>query len=75
MLIEGVWAEIIVGGEHLRLFSEHNAMGCKRRSTTSARKVGLHLQSLLMTLNKEKNERQSTRGPTLNALQMRNCLH
>ena len=27
MLEEGVWAEIRVGGEHLRLFSEHNAMG------------------------------------------------
>src|SRR5580704_833261 len=27
MLDEGVWAEIRVGGEHLRLFSEHNALG------------------------------------------------
>ena len=27
MLEEGVWAEIKVGGEHLRLFSEHNAQG------------------------------------------------
>jgi len=27
MLDEGVWAEVIVGGEHLRLFSEHNAQG------------------------------------------------
>jgi len=27
MLDEGVWAEIKVGGEHLRLFSEHNAQG------------------------------------------------
>ena len=27
MLIEGLWAEIMVGGEHLRLFSEHSAMG------------------------------------------------
>ena len=24
---EGVWAEIKVAGEHLRLFSEHNAQG------------------------------------------------
>ena len=24
---QGVWAEIKVGGEHLRLFSEHNAQG------------------------------------------------
>jgi hypothetical protein len=27
MLEEGVWAEIKVDGEHLRLFSEHNAQG------------------------------------------------
>ena len=27
MLDEGVWAEIKVGQEHLRLFSEHNAQG------------------------------------------------
>ena len=27
MLDEGVWAEIRLGSEHLRLFSEHNAMG------------------------------------------------
>ena len=27
MLTEGVWAEIKVGGEHLRLFSEHSPLG------------------------------------------------
>jgi hypothetical protein len=27
MLDEGFWAEIEVGGEHLRLFSERNALG------------------------------------------------
>ena len=27
MLTEGVWAEIKVEGEHLRLFAEHNAQG------------------------------------------------
>jgi hypothetical protein len=27
MLDEGVWAEIKAGGEHLRLFSERNALG------------------------------------------------
>jgi hypothetical protein len=27
MLDEGVWAEVKVGDEHLRLFSEHNAQG------------------------------------------------
>jgi hypothetical protein len=27
MLDQGVWAEVRVGDEHLRLFSEHNAQG------------------------------------------------
>ena len=27
MLDEGVWADVQVGTEHLRLFSEHNAQG------------------------------------------------
>ena len=27
MLDEGVWAEVKVSGEHLRLFSEHGALG------------------------------------------------
>ncbi len=27
MLDEGVWAEVKVGNEHLRLFAEHNAQG------------------------------------------------
>jgi len=27
MLDEGFWAEVKVGDEHLRLFSEHNAIG------------------------------------------------
>ncbi|HEV7966477.1 MAG TPA: hypothetical protein VGP19_02840 [Candidatus Acidoferrales bacterium] len=27
MLEGGVWAEVEIGGEHLRLFSEHNAQG------------------------------------------------
>ena len=27
MLEQGVWAEVKVGGEHLRLFSEHSPLG------------------------------------------------
>ena len=27
MLTDGVWTEVRVGNEHLRLFSEHNAQG------------------------------------------------
>ena len=29
MLTDGVWAEVEIGGEHLRLFSEHNAQGIR----------------------------------------------
>jgi hypothetical protein len=29
MLDQGVWAEVKVGGEHLRLFSEHSALGAQ----------------------------------------------
>jgi len=29
MLEEGFWAEVRIGDEHLRLFSEHNAMGVR----------------------------------------------
>jgi hypothetical protein len=27
MLDEGLWAEVKIGGEHLQLFAEHNALG------------------------------------------------
>ncbi len=27
MLAEGLWAEVKVGGEHIQLFTEHNAQG------------------------------------------------
>ena len=27
MLDEGIWAEVKIGGEHLHLFAEHNALG------------------------------------------------
>jgi len=36
MLDQGVWAEVRVGDEHLRLFSEHNAQG-KDRAAAHAR--------------------------------------
>ncbi len=36
MLDEGVWAEVKVRNEHLRLFAEHNAQG-KERAEVHAR--------------------------------------
>jgi hypothetical protein len=38
MLAEGVWAEVRVGGEHLRLFSEHNAQGVQASVYNAATK-------------------------------------
>jgi hypothetical protein len=35
MLIEGVWAEIKAGGEHMRLFAERNAQGVQPTETSS----------------------------------------
>jgi len=34
MLERGVWAEVKVGGEHIRLFSEEMPLECRRRCTT-----------------------------------------
>jgi uncharacterized Fe-S cluster protein YjdI len=39
MLDQGVWAEIIVGDEHLRLFSEHSAQGVHASVFSVTRKV------------------------------------
>ena len=45
MLDEGVWAEVKVGDEHLRLFSEHNAQGVQA-SVYNARAYLKHTASL-----------------------------
>ncbi len=39
MLTDGVWAEIKVGGEHLRLFSENNAQGVQASVYNVVRKM------------------------------------
>ena len=38
MLEQGVWAEVRVGREHLRLFSEHNAQGVQASVYNVAKK-------------------------------------
>ena len=59
MLDEGFWAEIKVDGEHLRLFSERNALGvCRRRFTTSTPRPGLLLPSRSRTSNRAKKEQR-----------------
>jgi hypothetical protein len=58
MLIDGVWAEVIVNGEHLRLFSEHNALGVQTSVYNVTRKswiapsepVGRRVFSTILTV-------------------------
>jgi hypothetical protein len=38
MLVEGVWCEVKVGGEHLRLFSEHSPLGVQASVYNAAAK-------------------------------------
>jgi hypothetical protein len=39
MLTEGVWAEVKVGNEYLRLFSEHNAQGASKEQQSTPRRT------------------------------------
>jgi hypothetical protein len=39
MLTDGVWAEVVVKGERLRLFSEHNALGVQTSVYNFTRKT------------------------------------
>jgi hypothetical protein len=52
MLDEGFWAEIKVGGEHLRLLSERNALGVQTSVYNVAIRVGLPLQNPSMILKR-----------------------
>jgi len=58
MLDEGFWAEIRVGGEHLRLFSERNALGVQTSVYNVNTKPGLLLPSPSRTSNRAKKERR-----------------
>jgi hypothetical protein len=64
MVTEGVWAEAKVGGEHLRLFSEHNVKEFRHPFTTLTLRSGLLPQSLWMISNKVRIEQQNTRELT-----------
>ena len=56
MLDEGVWANVQVGNEHLRLFSEHNAQGVRRPYTMVALSSGLRHPSRWMISNRGKRD-------------------
>jgi hypothetical protein len=58
MLDEGFWAEIKVGGEHLRLFSERNAMGVQTSVFNVNTKAGSPLPSPSRTSKRAKREQR-----------------
>ena len=64
MLDEGVWAEVKVGSEELRLFSERNAQGVQISVYNVTRRAGLRLPKRLTTLSRARREQKSTPGST-----------
>jgi hypothetical protein len=64
MLTEGVWAEVQVGKEHLRLFSENNAQG------TQASVYNVNTKSWIAP---SEEVEESTPERTLRMSQTRNC--
>jgi hypothetical protein len=60
MLDQGVWAEVKVGDEHLRLFSEHNALGVQASVYNVKAKNWIAPPSSWMISNRGKAERQHT---------------
>jgi hypothetical protein len=49
MLEQGVWAEVKTCDEHLRLFSEHSALGVQASVYNVNARTGLHRPNLWMT--------------------------
>jgi hypothetical protein len=58
MLDEGLWAEIKVGGEHLRLFSERYALGVQTSVYNVNTKTWIAPSSRSRTSNRVKIERR-----------------
>jgi len=64
MLDEGFWAEIKAGGEHLRLFSERNALGVQTSVYNVNTRTWIAPSGPSRTLNKAKKEQQLTQRRT-----------
>jgi len=64
MLDEGFWAEIKVGGEHLRLFSERNALGVQASVYNVNTKSWIALPNWSMTSSRAKKRPQPTQRHT-----------
>jgi hypothetical protein len=56
MLDHGVWAEVKVGDQHLRLFAEPTHSACRLLSITSLQKAGLRLRNHWTTLSRLRSE-------------------
>ena len=64
MLDEGVWAEVRLGNEHLRLFSERNASGVMTSVYNVKNKNWIALPNSSMTVSKVNRERRLTQKRT-----------
>jgi hypothetical protein len=57
---QGVWAEVKVGNEHLRLFAEHNAQGVQASVYNVISKTWIAPSNLWMISNTGRSEQQRT---------------
>src|SRR5579862_946428 len=73
MLDHGVWAEVIVADQHLRLFAEHNAIGLQASVYNVTTKLGLRLLSPWTTLSKGSSEPPRMPSNTSDLLATLNC--
>jgi len=63
VLADGVWAEVKVGGEHLRLFSEHNALGVQESVYNASAKKWIAPSESVDDIEQGKEERKRMRRP------------
>jgi hypothetical protein len=62
MLDQGVWAEVKMGGEHLRLFSEESALGVQATVYNMNARNWIAPPKLCRISNREKTERRNMLG-------------
>jgi hypothetical protein len=62
MLTEGVWAEVLVGNEHLRLFSEKNAQGTQASVYNVNTKSWIAPSEAVEDIEQGKDKTKSTPG-------------
>jgi hypothetical protein len=75
MLDQGVWAEVKVGGEHLRLFSEQNALGVQASVYNINAKNWIAPSEAVEDIEQGKIAQRHTRRHISFESPTRNCLH